>query len=103
MGPFQFLLTLAFTASLVAGNPVGDSPDLKAMVEALRSDIAQLQRDVVRLQNDVESKDSENLLLMSEIKGLKANSTPQIFHCYREVEDWTTDGIIQFDACSGKS
>ena len=98
MGSFQFLLTLALTASLV----VGDTPDLKAMVEALRSDMLQLQSDVVRLQKDVESKDSENLLLKSEIKGLKADA-PQIFHCYREVEDWTTDGIIQFDACSGKS
>ena len=99
MGPFQFLLTLALAASLV----VGDTSDLKAMVEALRSDIAKLQSDVVTLQNDVERKDSDNLLLKSEIRGLRAYATPQIFHCYREVEDWTTDGIIQFDACSGKS
>ena len=103
MGPFKFLLTLGCSASLVVGNAVEDSTDLKAMIEALRSDMLQLQSDVVRLQNDVESKDLENLLLKSEIRGLKANSTPQIFHCYREVEDWTADGIIQFDACSGKS
>ena len=101
MGPFQFLLTLGCTASLVVGNAVGDSSDLKAMIEALRSDMLQLQSDVVRLQNDVESKDSEILLLKSEIKELKAD-VPQIFHCFRGINDWTTDGIIQFDACSGK-
>ena len=104
MASTKVILALVCVTALVMGTK-GEASRLEEMMEAMRSDI-------VQLQVDAKNKDEENLELKSEISGLKSeikglkmelqsSDSATVFDCYL-TENWSTNGVIQFNGCDGK-